>query len=304
MDTKTIEPMLAAPMKNGNITNWSDWAVEEKFDGHRAVVMVEELRVVAYGRPRGDGRMIEKKLSKKMQAELLKLPPGIYDGEMMASTGVATDVKRNDLLDETRFVMFDVQNWDGVDQTPYTYIQRRLAMARIFKESKPDPKVVSLAKSINLKGEADLVHFLGTVWDREGEGAIIKKLDSKYYVGQRAGTGGRSRRPCPLVWIKVKRPFLSILKIVGFEESRGTVMNRGSHAIVKLQDREGNETSCKTLNDEELYLFDTAVLAPKSGKHPAIGRLLVIEHYGRTRDKGYRGPVRWDRWAEDGEEWQ
>ena len=31
-------------------------------------------------------------------------------------------------------------------------------------------------------------------------------------------------------------------------------------------------------------------------EHPSLGRKLVIECGGRTRDGGYKGPVTWDRW--------
>jgi ATP-dependent DNA ligase len=295
-----IEPMLAAPMKKGNITDWKQWAVEEKFDGHR-VVVVHQMNgsIAAFSRPRGDGRMLPRTLSPKIIGELARLAPGVYDGELMSVTGVATDVKRNDLQDQTRLIVFDIQEFEGCDQSMATYVQRRATLTDIFKESKPDPKVVSLAKSKALKSEGDLVEFLTGVWDREGEGAIIKKLDSKYYRGKRAGARG-----CPLVWIKVKREFSSTLRVIGFERGTGEVIDRGPHAKVVVQDKDGNVTTCKTLNDHELGLLDRAMLDPKTGKHPAIGRLLVIDHYGRTRDGGYRGPVRWDRWAEPGEEQQ
>lgn len=295
-----IEPMLAAPMKKGNIADWKQWAVEEKFDGHRVVVVHRMNGVIeAFSRPRGDGRMLPRVLSDRIREEVAQLAPGVYDGELMSVTGVATDVKRNDLKNQTRLIVFDIQELEGEDMGPRTYEDRRCFMTEAFRKAGADPRVVSLAKSKRLKSEQDLVEFLTGVWDREGEGAIIKKLDSKYYRGRRAGARGT-----PLVWIKVKREFSSTLKVIGFEPGGGEIVDRGPHAKVVVQDKAGNVTTCKTLNDYELALLDSATLDSKTGKHPAIGRLLVIDHYGRTRDNGYKGPVRWDRWAEYGEEWQ
>jgi ATP-dependent DNA ligase len=158
--------------------------------------------------------------------------------------------------------------------------------------------------------------FIKAVWDRGGEGAVLKRLDSKYYAGQRAG-----QRGVPACWIKIKREFHDTLTVVGFEPSRGTVRFPGHpFAIAKLRDAKGNETTCKVVNDKELaklgiefnrrYPIRTErvlTLAQRVAeqsklagfKWPFEGRKLVIEHYGRTNKGGYRGPVRWDRWEDE-----
>jgi len=287
-----MKPMLASPMKDNSVKHWNEWSIEEKFDGHRLIVHVTNI-VQAFARPRGDGRMIERVLPDHLTRQLRLLPPGIYDGELL-SGDTGTDVTRGDLAHERSFVVFDLMQAGDIDTTRLEYFGRRKALELIFDSIRNNPSVLRLAVSKPLTREDDMVRFLKLIWSANGEGAIIKRNHSYYQPGKRSKD-----------WIKIKRVMHATLTVVGFEASRGEVVDRGPFAIVKLRDDDGNETTAKTLNDFELKKFNDAAqkiegtLDHVLRTHPAIGRKLVIEFPQRTRTGGYQGPVRWDRWDDE-----
>lgn len=290
-----IKPMLASPMSKAEISDWTEWAIEQKYDGHRMQLHVHRtetgiVEVSMFARPRGDGRMIERGVPDHIRKEAEKLPDCILDGELVGGD-VSTDVSRLDLVHALRFVVFDVLKVDDVDWRGQSYDVRREALVQIFKRMKGFSSI-QLTASQNLKTQKDVALFVKMIWAQGGEGAILK-LRRSTYVERRSPN-----------WLKIKRVEHDILPIIGFEASRGTVMGRGQFAIVTLQG-DGKDPkkwpSCKTLNDEELAKFkkrDTMDYAA-TGRHPDIGRMLMIEHFGRTRDGGYRGPVTWDRWEDE-----
>lgn len=302
-----IKPMLASPQKRGNITNWSEWAIEEKFDGHRLLIEVTDTRVAAFARPRKDDRMIQRELPDHLNVELAKLAPGLYDGELLGGD-TGTDVTRKDLAKERRIVLFDMPELtDPHTGKGATYTARHATLAIRWELANANPRVLMVSPSLKVTSEKDVAKFVKRVWAAGGEGAILKQLDSRY-------EHKRSKN-----WIKIKRVSHAILTVIGFEQTRGKVLGRGAFAVVVLRDDDGNETTVKTKNDDELAEFNEqwlTVLTPKQrldpfavaastvwgpGKHPAIGKRLLIEFPKRTRTDGYQGPVLWDRWAEKGE---
>jgi bifunctional non-homologous end joining protein LigD len=287
-----IKPMLAVPMTKGNIVDWNDWAIEEKFDGHRLIVCVEKpqtLRdpglVQAWTRPRkhaGDvsGKsMATKSLPPHLVADLSRLPAGIYDGELLGGE-TSTDVTRLDLQATLRFVVFDVLMTRVGSCMMLSYDQRRAILeAYEFGGS------VSLAENCAVSCEEDVVAFVDLVWKRGGEGAILKRRGAHYQPGKRSPD-----------FVKVKKLQTVVCTVVGFEATRGKVLNRGAFATVILRDDRGNETSVKTKDDAELEAFNRQ--AREAPPHPALGRRLRIEFQDFTPKTGYRHP-RWDRWEDE-----
>lgn len=310
--TMTLKPMLAVPMSKGNITNWNDWAVEEKYDGHRLIVEVGRLRVQAWTRPRkragsSDKTMAERTLPPHLVAQFLKLPDGIYDGELMAGIedATATDVTRTDLQDTLRFVVFDILEHNGLSTRERPWQERHLLLHRIFERLGAGIRRlrnIALSTPVMVTCEADVTNFVARIWEQGGEGAILKRKAATYQAGKRSPD-----------FIKVKRLQHAVLTVIGFEPTRGKVLDRGRFATVLLRDDNGVETSCKTLNDEELQAFEDAwkpIAANIEGTadhvqrcintmHPAIGRRLMINFPMRTRDGNYQGPIMWDRWEDE-----
>lgn len=294
-----IKPMLAAPRKRGTVTDWTDWVVEEKYDGNRWVVCVELGSVTAYTRPRSNGVMNLVNLPPHLVKELARLPNCVIDGEGLAGD-ISTDVKRNDLAHTLRFVVFDVLELHGARTTTYHYDARREMLERMFRSFKGTH--VRLSTSVPAISEENVTRCVKAIWAAGGEGVILKRRRSTYHVGKRTPD-----------WIKIKRQEHAALTLVGFERSRGTVrFPRHPFAIVKLRDDDGNEATAKVRDDHELARIVNTwrggiegralpLDEKEAARHPWVRmkRRLVIEFQQRTRDGGYRGPVIWDRWEDE-----
>jgi len=298
------EPMLAAPESQLCVEDWTAWAIERKYDGHRMIIYrIGKSELHVFARPTGDGRMIERtsKLPAELIQELKKLPPSVTDGELLGGD-TGTDVTRKDLAHNLSMVIFDLLEVDGIDWKNEQYDFRRQGLVEIFNRLKLNPSRVQLAESHLLRSEGDALKFVQRVFKENGEGAILKFRRGRYLPGKRKKE----------LWVKIKRKESAALPIVGFEPSRGEVRFPGHpFAIVRLMDDDGNETTCKTKTDEELAKFVALwqkkfptvplnqVTVEMAKKHPAVGRLLRIEFPRRTRTGGYQGPVIWDRWEDE-----
>lgn len=300
-----IKPMLAEKLDKAQFNDaWTHWCIEEKFDGHRVILHVLPDSVKAYTRPRKragstEKTMAERPLPDRLMKCLVLLPVGIYDGELIAGD-TATDVTRTDLKEDRRFVMFDIIALNGTSTITMSYDDRRKLMGEVMKRHPKHADRVELAESFVVTEQRDITRFVQRVWKHGGEGAIVKRRASVYQVGQRSKD-----------WIKIKKVEHAALEVIGWEPSRGDIQNRGPFAIVRLRDSDGNLTTCKTLNNEELDAFEVkwkallkknpkpSTLRGPFGEHPDMGRKLVIEFFGRTRDGGYKGPVTWDRWEDE-----
>lgn len=312
-----IKPMLAMPMDKADIRDWRDWAIEEKFDGHRLVVEVAHPedrapQVRAWTRPRkhagAEGKtMAPRALPRHLEDDLLTLPVGVYDGELLGGE-TSTDVTRTDLQHALRFVVFDVMRLRDVDVMSRPYAERRGHLEMVFRNvrgwrTKPLPHVF-LAESCRLQSSDDVVAFAQEVWARGGEGAMLKRLDAPYQPGKRSRD-----------LIKVKKLQTRVCTVVAFEATRGKVLtHRGLFGSVVVRDSDGNETSVKVKNDDEIAALQRAwerlighvgnaltqreQLTLANAQHPALGRKLRIEYQDWTPRGGYRHP-RWDRWEDE-----
>jgi bifunctional non-homologous end joining protein LigD len=277
------EPMLASPMAAGQVLDWSDWALEEKFDGHRVLVRHHEGAVEAWsrgGKPR--------ELPAYVRAEVRRLlPPGLYDGELMAEGEVASfaDVRR--IGSSLYLVLFDVLECRCVPVEAKTYDERRrlLEACRIPVVQGP----LRLAPSMPLSSADEVSRFVAAIWERGGEGAILKRRRAPYRRGTRSPD-----------WIKVKKRATEALTVTGFEASKGKLENRGQFAVVKLRADDGTETTVKTKNYKEITKLNEHLDQwLRTRTHPAIGRRLRVEYaYRDPRSAAFVNP-RWDRWEDE-----
>jgi bifunctional non-homologous end joining protein LigD len=277
-----LKPMLASPMPEGFRPAPGQWAVEQKYDGHRLLVQITRLRegtpvIQAWSR---NG------LTRDLPAHLLEamasLPNGLYDGELIVpgdrSYGVTDLAKSQNLV----YVVFDVLTVLTNDVTGSSYDLRRKYLVAIFnhKAMKGNPNVF-LAPSWNVDTLDQIRTACQLVWDQDGEGLIIKRRLAPYVPGKRSKD-----------FIKVKALRSAVLTVVGFQAGKGTIVDRGPYATVVLRDENGVETAVKTLDDAELARFE------RGGHQTAIGRKLRIEYHEKTPDGKYRHP-RWDRWEDE-----
>lgn len=297
----TVKPMLAITLEKAKIITWNEWAMEEKFDGHRMIVHITSTDVQAFGRPRkhagSDGKtMAVQVVPRHLEIELQQLPNGIYDGELVGGK-TSTDVRRTDMQDSLRFVVFDCVQLNGIAAASLTYDERRELLVRVFKNHEgvmiKGGKHVSLAESFVVDSKQSLMRYFERIRKAGGEGVMLKRRASIYQQNKRSPD-----------LVKVKALHTAVCTVIGFEATKGTVMNRGYFAKVLLRDADGNLTSVKTKDDFELEQFNKAAAKIEGTldhvlrTHPALGRKLRIEYQDRTTSGGYRHP-RWDRWEDE-----
>lgn len=303
-----IKPMMAAPMPTtpAHLPPWERmviepgiWAVEEKYDGHRLETYVEPSGDVWCWSRNGlerahllqtDARAIPQRILDALR----KMPWGRYDGELNApgkrSYGVTDETNRADLV----YVIFDVLELLGVSTVLETYDQRRAYLEEIgYRCNHVLAPSVRIAYQWRVASQIGLQTVLQEIWNRDGEGIILKRRQSRYSPGKRPKGD----------WIKFKKLQSTVITVTGFERSKGEIMDRGPFAVVVGVDANGVECKVKTRNDAELEKLNEEAQCSEAEfrlggmVHPAIGRKLRIE-YQELTPKGYRHP-RWDRWEDE-----
>jgi ATP-dependent DNA ligase len=277
-----VNPMLASAMKEdmlerfllGDMSDFGpDWIQELKYDGLRVVTSVEECgKVHMWARPKEGTQGIKQPVPEHLRQALSTFPAGTYDGELIAGEyGKSYDVRRLDKAHMLRLAVFDLLICGEFQITNHKLSDRRRALEKIFDRNVSDRVFLVPAMPVSL---ADIEK----IWQKGGEGVILKRLSSVYRPGGR-----------PADWRKIKKTFPAILEIVGFAEGLN-----GPYSRVLLRDKRGVETRCKTKNNWWLGEFE------KNWKK-YIGQYLVIRHFGVTPSGKYRGPIIWDHMAGEGE---
>lgn len=294
-----VAPMLACPMpEDMTIDRFDprDWAMEEKYDGHRVIVAIADLggetAVRAWSRPaaRSGNRIIARELPVHVRENLKWFPVGTYDGELIIPGGMSHNVVDAALEDRAQLVLFDVMKLLGRDVTREPYTVRRSYLVEIFKRaSKATAKAVTLAAQL-----MPSMKEVERIWKRGGEGGILKRRSAPYQPGRRSPD-----------LVKVKKLQETVVTVIGFEAGEC-----GPYSKVLVVDGQGRKTSVKTLNSRELRKFAEeagagtghAALVPKHCKrqvHPAIGRRLRIKFTDIIDETSYRHP-RWKGWETKG----
>lgn len=280
-----VDPMLASPFPERFEPKPGEWAMEEKYDGHRIVVSVgergartllDEVGVAAwsrYGKPR--------ELPPRVREALASLPEGTYDGELVVPGARSYGVTVKEDAGSLVFVAFDVVRLGAADLAadglPLNVRRGLLAdVARDFGMSdRPGAAPLCLGWQGPVRSWEDVKAAAIEVWARDGEGLIVKRLASKYLPGKRTKD-----------WVKVKQLRTAVLVVVGYQPGK-----MGPQSTLVLRDDEGYETTVKWKNLEELRKLN-------ADPARAVGRRLRIEFQERTPDGGYRHP-RWDRWEDE-----
>lgn len=274
--TGFIAPMLASRNKGG----WSmddftteEWVGEEKYDGHRMIIKVvhgdievgpqlENVEVVAWSR-----NQIIRQLPFHIKTQLYLFAAGVYDSELVIPGGTSTDVASIHLQHTAQLYIFDMLEVNGTSCTHLSYTNRRKLLEAATVIS-PLSKDICIWLPVQLEPTNQ---SLQVIWNRGGEGMIVKKRSSGYEVGIRSK-----------VWIKFKRVEHAELTITGF--NKGSL---GPHSKILAEDDEGIEVSVKAKNDEWRIVF------AQDAEH-FIGKTLVIAYQGRSKSRKYTGPPRAD----------
>ena len=260
-----VKPMAASAMKEGKtVADFmsDEWAMENKFDGHRLMVVVADKTVSAWSRPSGDRPSALRILPAKLTADLRQLPLGVYDGELFVPGGTSSDVTRLDRKEALRFAVFDAVEILGTDLTELPLTERRAAL-KVATDHCPPKGRVRMATQQPVSMDA-----IKAIWAAKGEGAILKKLDSTYRSGWRTPN-----------WVKVKEIGAAELTIIGFVEGLG-----GPNSVFRLRHDDGRETQVKVLTNA---LLKAVSAEPDS----YLGRRVVISYMGITSKGQWRHPI-------------
>lgn len=295
-----IKPMLASPLDRltgkGVTPTWSNafrngpWVAEEKYDGHRLIVekrgnpsdLFSDTTVMAWSR-----NGLPRLLPRHVREAIGQLPDGTYDGELLVPGGRSFGV--TDLSETHRlvFMCFDILELLGNDAMTRPYHERRALLDTMFADERINraSRGVQLAFSWPVSTFEEVTHLRDSIWARGGEGLILKRSGAPYQPGKRSKD-----------FVKIKDLRSAVLRVIGYQPSRGEIIDNGRFAIVVLEDEEGNQTTVKARDREALDRIEAA--AQLCSGVPFLGRKLRIEYQERTPDGSYRHP-RWDRWEDE-----
>jgi ATP-dependent DNA ligase len=275
-----VKPMLASAFPEGStLADFSndEWVLEEKFDGHRLLVVVsKDKAVTAWSRPGADRPSAERALPAGLVADLSALPDGVYDGELTIPGGTSSDVTRLDRKDALVFVAFDAVRIFDQDLTDKRLDTRRSALALAVAHA-PKGGRVRLAEQTAVSAET-----VKAIWARGGEGAILKKKSSTYRSGWRTPN-----------WVKVKAIGSAELTLTGFSAGK-----MGPQSVMNLRHDDGRETTVKVLGNEWLRVFDRAA-ALGTIQNEFIGKRVAISFMGMTTGNQWRHP-QFDHFVQEG----
>lgn len=273
--------MLASPMpKKPLLIKPGTHIAEEKYDGHRLIMEVSDAandnlfetgrKVQAWGRY-GIPRILPSHIVEHAQL----LPVGIYDGELRVpgkrSYGVTEIINGPDLV----YTIFDLLQLRGTNTMDVIYKHRRTLIEKIADTHLPDNNgPVHISHIWQIADMEEAMDVCGKIWQRDGEGIIIKALDAVYQSDKRPKHA----------FIKIKKLEHEVLTVIGFEPGE-----LGPCSRIALEDAEGHVITVKTLNDRERASCEND---PQS----YMGRRLIIGYQERTPDGLYRHPrmVKWE----------
>lgn len=194
------------------------WAVEFKFDGQRAQIMIDAGEVTVFSRAGADVTRAFPELA--AVAAAVGNRQVVLDGEI-----IAPDVEGRpsfsrlqqrwpqnrrptaQLLRQVpvRFVAFDVLALDGHDLTPAAYVDRRAALDRLAPLAHEHP-ILAVPRAWTDVSPAEV---LAVAAAHAMEGVVSKRLDSPYQ-------SGRSN-----LWVKSPVRATAELIVVGYARSSG-----------------------------------------------------------------------------------
>ena len=194
--------MLASPIEQKKIDDWSAYVAEDKYDGMRCQLHAHRQEVRLYSRDLNALDHSFPDLIGEMQAR--HLPSLVLDGEICVVTeGVIRPFqwlqKRMGakkpgevLLREypVQFIAYDI-----IFHHEELLIQQPLSLRRERLVQVSEEFGIPYAGQVPVGGEADIDRYFDQAIGRGNEGLMLKRLDSLYEFGQRRSS-----------WLKVKRP--------------------------------------------------------------------------------------------------
>lgn len=153
------------PKRLAKLCTQHQWVVEQKLDGHRVLLHVENGAVTPLGR---DGLPKKNSIPASVTREFAGFTTGdwYFDGELVGNT----------------FWLFDLPSVDGHVEPSDPWHFRNSVLTAFFASWNPNPKHVRLLPTVEGDAKAE---FVLKVFDEDGEGVIFKDRDAPYSPGKR-----------------------------------------------------------------------------------------------------------------------
>ncbi len=215
IEPATLEPELATLVSEA--PEGDEWVHELKFDGYRLVAVLEHGSVRLLTRNGNDWTERMPALARAL-ARLKR--DAVLDGELVVldEHGVSNFQRlQNSLSDgssaELVYYAFDLLFLDGADQRSLPLVERKRALAELWKSVPASARSV-LRTSDHVVGQGGA--FFRTACDLGVEGIVSKRADAPYRAGR-----GRD-------WLKVKCLKRQEFVIVGFTDPSGSRSHFGA----------------------------------------------------------------------------
>jgi DNA ligase-1 len=262
--------MLAKPLETlGELSDPENWWVEDKYDGIRAQVHVDQGKVMIFTRG-----MEETTRSFPEVVEAMKVVPGraVFDGELLAwreNRALAFTVMQQRIARKTVtapmlekipvvFMGYDLLYRDGAMLLDVPIEERRLML-----EATP----VMLSPQFTAKTTAEIDQYFKEARDRGNEGLVLKRFGSVYEAGRRSGT-----------WLKVKRPYGTFDVVVTAAEQghgrRATVLSDYTFGVRSGDGFVNIGKAYSGLTDEEIRELTRIFRASTTER---FGRVLLLK---------------------------
>lgn len=183
-----------------------DWIFEHKYDGYRAVAVINPNDVQLYSR----NALLFTDDFKPIAEALRKIPhAAVLDGEVVVENAAGRSdfqMLQNYLKTgkgKLRYYVFDLLSLDGTDTTGLTLLERKELLRLLLKKQKLTN--VFFSGHVREKG----VSLLEEAAKSKAEGIIAKKADSAYSTGQRTND-----------WLKIKISQSEEAIIIGITEPK------------------------------------------------------------------------------------
>jgi len=226
-----ITPMQATLSEAETLDPSAEWAIEMKWDGVRAVVIIDDGAVRLVGRSGREVTASYPELS--VVAECVDARTAVLDGEIVALTpegrpsfGLlqqriqATDARaiaRAAEKDPVRLVLFDALEVDGRSLLRRSYDERREVLEGVVDEEASP--LVSVPPAF--EGDLDAAVRASRTWRLEG--VVAKRRDSPYTPGRRSRS-----------WLKIKHAATQEAVVVGWRPGQGNRAGKVGSLLLAL----------------------------------------------------------------------
>ena len=230
-----IAPMLATLGDTGSVDDESDWTFEMKWDGIRAIAVVDGAEVRLFTRNHNDVTAGYPEVVEALAA--LDLDDAVLDGEIVAlgpqgapdfgrlqqrmGLTKAADVARVREDVPVTYLVFDVLRAGGQGMQNDEYAERRRALTKLDVDD-GETILVPAAFDGSLKNAIESSRKLGL------EGVLAKRRDSRYVAGKRSSN-----------WIKIKHQRMQEVVIGGWRVGNGARADTIGSLLLGVPDDDG-----------------------------------------------------------------